>query len=414
MARGFFAILCAGLATATAVHAGDRITQAGLRFQAGDFDAAQNLYATVPADDPAREAALRQLGAIALYENRLDMAGQYLNAALAQDAADTTAQTLLAEVASRKGDFATAASRLQKADRPTRAFALFDGASPYRVLSARHDTRLLFVQTDPLPAIVASVNGEPGLFLLDTGAAEIVLDPAFAAKAGIAGAGDATGTFAGGRNAAIRFGRIARLDLGTLAMADIPAMLVDTSGFAAAADGKAVAGVIGTEFLMRFRATIDYPQGQLLLQPPDAPLPAAPPLAEIPFYLVKDHYILARGTVDDTQPLLFFVDTGLAGSAFTAPASTLRAAKIALPAPAADGDATKVGQSASAPIRVRRLSLGLLQRENLEGLYGPFPPALETSTGVHIAGIVSHAFFRPYAVTFDFARMVLDIRKPAA
>jgi hypothetical protein len=51
--------------------------------------------------------------------------------------------------------------------------------------------------------------------------------------------------------------------------------------------------------------------------------------------------------------------------------------------------------------------LGLLHRQNL-GV--PFSPSLESSTGV--GGIVSHAFFRPYALTFDFRRMVLEIRKP--
>jgi len=31
---------------------------------------------------------------------------------------------------------------------------------------------------------------------------------------------------------------------------------------------------------------------------------------------------------------------------------------------------------------------------------------------VHIGGIISHAFFRPYAITFDFVRMKLVVRKP--
>src|SRR5208282_4416407 len=152
----------------------------------------------------------------------------------------------------------------------------------------------------------------------------------------------------------------------------------------------------------------------LVLEPRDAPLPQSAALAVIPFWFVRDHYLLARGSLNDKTDQLFLVDTGLAGFAFTGPQSTLRDADIALPPTPADTTSRAVGQSAAAPFAIRALSLGMLRRENLTGLYGPFPPSLESSLGVYVGGIVSHAFFRPYAVTFDFAQMKIYLRKPQA
>jgi predicted aspartyl protease len=397
----------------SAAAAPKAVDEADRQFFAGNFARAQGLYAAVPASNPRYEVALRQLGAIALYENRLDEAEQALRLAVLQDPTDSKADLLLAEAASRRGNFAGAATWLRQAGRGERAAAYeaFGNAQPYRIASADRAARVPFVETDPLPAVEMSVNGVNGLFLIDTGAAEIVLDPAFAGKADVAGSGGDTGLFAGGKTANVVYARIGEIALGSLEVADVPAVLLSTAGFASAAGGKAVAGVIGTKLLSRFRATIDYPHGVLTLEPADAPSPRDRAI-EIPFLMVRDHFLLARGQVNDGPEHMLFVDTGLAGYAFTAPVSTLRDAGIALPMLPEQSAATPVGQSAAQAFDIRSLSLGSLRRKNLKGLYGPFPPQLESSTGVHIGGIVSHAFFRPYAVTFDFARMRLTLRKP--
>jgi len=399
----------------SAAAAPNAAIEADRLFFAGDFARAQTLYEAVPSGGPRYEAALRQLGAIALYENRLDEAEQALRLAVLQDPTDTKADLLLAEAASRRGNFAGAATWLRQAGRGERAAAYeaFGNAQAYRITSAEKGARVPFVQTDPLPAVEMSVNGVRGLFLIDTGAAEIVLDPAFAEKADVAASGGGTGTFAGGKTADITYARIAKIQLQSLDVADVPAVLLSTAGFADAAKGKTVAGVIGTEFLSRFRATIDYPRGMLVLEPPDAPRDRVQGI-EVPFLMVRDHFLVARGALNDGAERAFLVDTGLAGNAFTAPAATLRDAGIAIPSLPPDSDSSEIGESAEAPFDIRALSLGRVRREDLKGLYGPFPPQLESSTGVHIGGIVSHAFFRPYALTFDFARMRIILRKPKA
>ncbi|HEU4957660.1 MAG TPA: hypothetical protein VFT40_08550, partial [Sphingomicrobium sp.] len=56
------------------------------------------------------------------------------------------------------------------------------------------------------------------------------------------------------------------------------------------------------------------------------------------------------------------------------------------------------------PDTVRRLSFGAVQEDNVAGLYdGPFP--WESMFGFHLAGMVGHDFFKPFAVTFDFETM---------
>ncbi len=56
-----------------------------------------------------------------------------------------------------------------------------------------------------------------------------------------------------------------------------------------------------------------------------------------------------------------------------------------------------------------RLGMGGARRENLQGLLGPSPPALEHEYGVRVGGLISHGYLCPYAVTFDLERMVLRL-----
>lgn len=398
------AFCCAAGGAAARTPAADAL------FAQGRFAQAKAAYAAVSPASADYAPALRRMGAIALYQNRLAEAERDLLAAYSRNPADKNTAKLLAEIANRQGAFAKCAVWLRRAGDPQRAaaFAAFGNAQAYRIVSSATAAEIPFVQTDPLPAIRAGVNGHEGLFLIDTGGGEAVLDPAFAAAAGVKRSGGDKGVFAGGKSATVSLGRISRMSLGAVTLADVPAGLVPTSGFSNAAHGKAVAGVIGVGLLSRFLSTIDYPGGKLVLAPKDS---APQPGIEIPFWLLSDHLIVARGRLDGGPDEPFIVDTGLAGSAFTAPRATLAAAHIPVPEldPSSGG---AIGTAAAVPFPVASLSLGALKGTNLQGLYGPFPPALETGLGVRIAGIVSHSFFRPYAITFDFTQMRIIARKP--
>ena len=59
------------------------------------------------------------------------------------------------------------------------------------------------------------------------------------------------------------------------------------------------------------------------------------------------------------------------------------------------------------------LTLGEAKELSVQGLHGAIPPGSEKRFGFRMGGLISHGFFRPYAVTFDFLSMTLYLKKPA-
>jgi hypothetical protein len=377
-------------------------------FAQGAIEQARSAYAAVPKSSPRYEEAQRQLGEIALAQNHLGEAEALLAKARALNPADERATALLAGIMQRADRFAETAQLLRQIHRPDRAaeFELFGKSQPYRAPDRSATIELQW--TEPFPVVQASVNGLQGLFLIDTGAPEIVLDPEFAHAAHVAMT--VPPARKGPRMPAIVFGRIEKFTLPGFETDEVPAMLVGTRGLSASARQKRLAGVIGTQFLSHFRATLDYVHSRLILEPRDAAPRKGGTIAEIPFWIVGDHILLASGRLADGPKQLFFINTGMSGYAFVGPESTLKDAGISVPA--LQGPMSgRMGLPRTATFPIPRLSLGELTESNLTGLYGTFPPALENGLGLHIAGVVSHAFFNKYVVTYDFVQMKIDIRK---
>jgi hypothetical protein len=276
---------------------------------------------------------------------------------------------------------------------------------PYRVASAGRAMIVPFVRTDPLPVVKARLNGGPErYFILDTGAAETVLDPTVAAEAGVREAGADKGVFAGGKTAGVRFGVLDRLALGRVTVREAPVMLLPTTGFSEAAGGLPISGVIGVGLLSRFRFTLDYPKGRLVLEAVGSrsAVPAGATTARL--WWAGDHYLLAEGAVEG-RPELMFLDTGLAGLACTAPASTL--AETGLTPKGSETTGVGGGGVSTARAFEARLTLAGVTQEHAPCVAGPFPASLETSLGPRVGVLVSHGFLRNYAATFDTRTMLL-------
>jgi predicted aspartyl protease len=396
--------------------------EADSAFKAGNFAAAEKLYAAAIRQDPGNAAAALRLGRLALLANRLEEAEKWLGKSLALQPGDKLAQRSLAEVYRRRDDFERAAPLLAAAGREAEAkkLASFKGMVPYQIEGPGQETHLKFVHTDPLPLVRVKVNGEEVNFILDTGGGEVILDPELAQKAGVVNVGSEKGTFAGGKSAEVGQGRLASLTLGEFVVRNVPVGIQSTRRFAAAARGKQVDGILGTVLLYHFVPTIDYGNGELVLRrrPGSNAKPTATPVAgpqdvEVPFWLAGDHLMLASGRVNQSAPVLLLVDTGAAGLGFTGPRSILAEAGIKLPAgPEAEGigggGAVKV-----TPFQLAELSLGAARETDIPSVYGAFPESLEWSNDFRIAGLISHQFFRPYALTLDFDRMKLTLRRGA-
>ena len=416
------------------------------RYALGDFARADELAGLVLDARPDDFRAVHIRGRVALLRNRLDEAEAWLRRALELRPTHREAREDLAQVHYRSDRFEMAGALLAELGDEAKAAELlgFSGRRPYRVeggaLADGGSVTIPFVQTDPLPVVRVRVNGsEPVLFLIDTGAAEVYVDREWAGEIGIESVGVTKGTFGGGRSADVGHGRIDSLALGELVLRDLPVNLLDTSPFSAVAAGEEIRGVLGTVLFYHFRTTLDYPEGELRFEPrrpidaeseqsgkrkkggkasdkkakkraKDGELPPEP--IHVPFWLAGDHYILARGSANDADPELFFIDTGLAGLAFTCPRSTIDDAGIELLESAVGRGVGGGGEVTIVPFLLESLSLGAARRANLPGVFGPFPERLEHSQGFRIAGILSHGFLRPWAVTFDFDAMELVLTPP--
>jgi hypothetical protein len=409
------AIAWLAVPTAHAAQPNHARADAESAFVAARFDRADSAYAAILAGHARDTLALVRRGQIALFSNRLTEARSFLDKARAAGATPIRTAALLGEVAYRQDDYAGAATLFQASghDAKARKLASFAGVRPWRI-EGPDSVSIPMIQVDPLPLISMSVNGKgPYFFLIDTGGGEIALDPDLADTLGLERFGEEMGTFAGGKKSLVVQSRVASLTLGPITIHDVPAALLDTKKFSPIAFGRRVAGVVGTVFLYHFRATLDYPHAQLVLIRRGSTLSAARGI-ELPFWMAGDHFMVATGTVDSSGSKTWFVDSGMAGAAFTAPASTLLDAGIPLPDTAKGMSGIGGGGSVHASMfNVRRLTLGSAEARDLLGFFGVFPPTLERAFGFQIDGLISHSFLRSWGVTFDFERMRLVLSKPA-
>ncbi len=383
---------------------------------AGDLPGAETAVLPLSPQATGDAALAMEVGRVEMLRNELAAAEQWLQRALALGSTDPAARRLLAESYRRRDDFAAAAPLLHEAGDEVEAqmLASFAGVTPYEITAdSPAETEVPFRQTDPLPVLSLTVNGKQALFLLDTGGSDLLLDPQLAAEVGAQSFGTREGTFGGGKKAATGVGRVESVALGGITVRHVPVLTLPTRRFGAVCGGCEIEGVLGTVLLDHFEPTFDYPGGKLILRRRGSQPAGPPPAHRIRFWMAGDHYMLALGRLDGGEALPFLVDTGLAGMAFTAPPAVFAAANIHSTAPVGTGIGGG-GATSIQPVEIPHLSLGSAQRDALTGLIGPFPPPLETSQGVRIAGLVSHAFFRPWALTFDFDRMELRLTEPAA
>jgi predicted aspartyl protease len=398
-------------------------------FEAGQFDEAGKVYARIAAQNPKDFSATLQLGYIALLSNRLDDAQQWLEEAIALQPGDTDAKVMLAEAFYRRDDFQQAAASLNGVEVSTNKLIIsryptlnvaklesFTGQTPYEVRGDGQMTRLKFLKTDPLPLVSLRVNGgDEVTFFIDTGVSEVALDTEFAKELGVPQFGEMQGTFSGGQQAEVHQSRIESLTVGDWTINNLPIVTLALRQLSEGLGVKRIDGCIGTTLLYHFLATLDFLHGELVLRRKTAnsleqfEAASSGKSVAVPFWIASDHFMVGWGRVETIPPALLFVDTGLAGAGVKLAESVIKQAGIKLEEDKAYEGAGAGGKLKIVPYTVRRLSFGDIQEDNVAGLYdGPFP--WENTFGFHLAGMVGHDFFKPYAVTFDFQTMRIFLR----
>ncbi|OJW19002.1 MAG: hypothetical protein BGO51_26820 [Rhodospirillales bacterium 69-11] len=391
-------------------------------FRAGKFADAQAQYATIAASTPRDYHATLQLGRIALLGNRFTEAEAWLMKAHALQPGETDAQVTLAEVYYREDAFDKAAAALKGIDvgknqliqsqygtLNVAKLQSFAGQTPYQVQGDGSATTVKLLQTEPLPLVIVRVNGGKEVtFFIDTGGSEIALDTEFARELGVPNYGGVEGTFSGGQQATVSHTRIDSFGIGGWTIRNIPAVMLPLRQLSELAGGRTIDGLIGTTLFSHFLTTLDYPRGELVLRKKEAPF--APSGVRVPFWMAGDHFMVGWGQVDTQPPSLMFVDTGLIGAGVKLGETMLKAARIKLETDKAQTGAGAGGTLRTVPYTVRSVSFGAVRETEVPGLYdGPFP--WEHLFGFYLAGMLGHDFYRPYAVTFDFDRMEIDLAR---
>lgn len=408
-------VLSMSLCVSAVAQTNDPLTAtADSLLRASQLDDAESAYANILKQHPDDAHARLHLGQLELYANKLDDAERDLGACLKDNPNDSAAARSYAELAYRRDDFATAAAYYRVCGQAGIAdnLAQFAGQTPYDISGNPSVTHVPFVQTDVLPLLYMRINDRDSvLFILDTGGHELILDPEFAAGLGVESVGETEGMFAGGKRASVGHGRVDAVRLGEFTIRNVPVALLSTKKFNVVSGGREVNGVLGTAILSRFVSTIDYPRGELVLRQIGSDSARVflehlqKTAANDRFWMAGTHFLLAQGKVNDSVHVLMHMDTGLAGASFAAPVSTFAAAGIV-------GDSANAGEGVGGggsmrimPVSVDKITLGRAGRQDQIGIMGAFPQDMEYKFGFRIGGLVSHAFFRPYALTFDFGEM---------
>ena len=424
-------VSCSFAGQATSQPKQSEIDSADRLFQAGKFAEAGKLYAQIVAQNPKDYCGDPPIGShcIAFQPARrcAEMAG---TRRWVLQPGDADAKVMLAEAFYRRDDFQKAAAALKGVDvssnklitsqYPTLNVAKlesFKGQTPYEVHGNGQSTRLTFVKTDPLPVVSVRVNGGDAVtFFIDTGGSEVALDTDFARELGVPQFGAVQGTFSGGQHAEVQNGRIESLTVGDWTIKNLPVATLALRQLSKDFGVNRIDGIIGTNLLYHFLATLDYPHGELVLRRKTAKsleqfaAESSGKSVAVPFWMASDHFMVGWGRVETLPPTLLFVDTGLAGAGVKLAESVIKEAGIKLEEDKAYEGRGRRRKAENRALHRASTFLRRIKENNVAGLYdGPFP--WENTFGFHLAGMVGHDFFKPYAVTFDFQNMQIFLQK---
>jgi hypothetical protein len=411
-----------------------------LYFQ-GKFDEAKAAYLEITGTDSTNAAALEGLGQIALWENQCQEAEHRFKQALHHRPwyrqfwpFHAQLKYRLALTYYRQDSFRAAAECFREAAGPVAIgpfqylkaladqAALFDDDASY-VIEGPEQTKVGFLATDPLPVIEVFVNENGPLnMIIDTGGAELILDRELARRVGAHMCGAIRLDYAGQKTANTGLGRISTVKIGDATVHNIPVHTLDTKEISKLFGGTEIHGIVGTRLLMHFLSTIDYVNDALILRQPALSTGEGAGFtnrhrsaALIPFWLTEMHCMLAWGTLNDLEPMLFFVDTGLAGAGFTASLDVLQRAGIAVDWSKASASLGGAGEVRSSDFVVERLILGTgtnsIVETNVRGVaIEGSASILEGKLGFRVGGLISHQFFRKHSLTLDFRAMRLIVQ----
>jgi predicted aspartyl protease len=383
-------------------------------FRTGRFAQADRGYAQILRTDPANAHATMRRGYIALLSNRFTEAERFLARAVELAPDDRFAKQLLADSYVRQDQFSRAVPLVRAYGNEPYATQLEAvTGTPYQVHGA-DATRVPFVAMDPLPLVEASVSGgEPKRFLYDTGATSLSLSMEAAEEAGLRAVSTGRGQ-AGGQSFTIYFGVLDSFRIGDIELRNFPVHWADIDKPTQLGDPQP-AGVIGTHIFYHFLTTLDYANQALILRRKTAAQlnsfrseAQATGVKPLPLWLAGDHFPFTLGSINGHDPQVVCMDTGGAGGnslAMTEAAAKRLQVRVDYDRP------TSVNRIPAYPCYPDEARLGTAVAKGVYSIARTAPAAYERLGFDPIANF-THAFFKPFTITFDFSDMRFYISRP--
>jgi tetratricopeptide (TPR) repeat protein len=383
-------------------------------FRAGRFAEADRGYAQILRTDPTNARVTAQRGYVALLSNRFTEAERFLSRAVELAPDDQFAKQLLVDSYIRQDQFTRAVPLLRALGNEPYARQLEAvTGTPYQVHGA-DVTRMPFVAMDPLPLVEASVRGgEPKRFMYDTGGTSLSLSMEVAEEAGLRAVSTGRGQ-AGGQSFTMYFGVLDSFRMGGIELRNFPVHWADVDRPTQLGDPQP-AGVIGTHIFYHFLTTLDYANRALILRRKSAAQLSAfraeahaAGVKPLPLWLAGDHFPFTLGSINGHDPRVVCMDTGgAAGNSLAMPEAVAKRLRVRV-----DYDRPmSVNRIPAYPCYPDEARLGAAVANGVYSVARTGPAGYER-LGFDPIGNFTHAFFKPFTITFDFTDMRFYISRP--
>ncbi|MFC7591963.1 aspartyl protease family protein [Nonomuraea antimicrobica] len=380
-------------------------------FKDGRFKEAELGYRRRLRDNADDAHAAGQIGYIALLSNRFADAERFLTKAADLKPDDQFVLYQLADCYVRQDRLTEAVPWLRRRGTATdlahaTLYERIEG-KPWQVHGPQ-TTRIPFLGLDPLPHMEISINGTaPKIFQLDTGGTTAGLTMELAREAGLKVVSTSTGS-ADGQRFTMYYGIAESVRIGDLEVRNAPVHWNEAIR-PPLPDGSQAQGTIGTVHFYHFLTTMDYGHKQFVLRrKTEANLrrfraeAGRLPGDVLPLWLAKDHFPLTLGSLNDYGPRVATFDTGGPGRGMGTSLAMAERAGIQLGAP------EEINGKVRYAIYPERISLGKATRRRVKG-WAEENPRVDDDMRFDTIANFTHDFFKPFAITFDYAHMNLYI-----
>ncbi len=254
------------------------------------------------------------------------------------------------------------------------------------------------------PMIEVEIAGEKVLAMLDTGAADMIVDTKLASKLKL----PIRSRTPLGEQGEIGHTQVDSLKLGDITVSGVPVDVFPSETLAQMSGSRqAASAVIGVRVLEQFQVTYDLPARQLTMvfagPKCKAALARNRGAGSTPMWLHETHFVYVLGEMNGTEGL-FLINTGMQGVDLTATSRAYGLAGIGAP-PVRRGEPSLVD--------VGEFRLGeLLIARGLRGAYGYFEQG-ESSDQFRIDGMIGLDVLTRRRVTLDFPERKLYFSDPS-